>query len=68
MDTPRQRRPEDYPDSFGGGEPAQHDDQRIGEIRQDVERDEGGPTHDRSGARTPRRSGETDDAEGDGRK
>ena len=55
MDTPRQRRPEDYPDSFGGGEPAQHDDQRIGEIRQDVERDEGGPTHDRSGARTPRR-------------
>ena len=49
MDTPRQRRPEDYPDSFGGGEPAQHDDQRIGEIRQDVERDEGGPTHDSSG-------------------
>jgi hypothetical protein len=55
------RKPADFPTPLRGGEEDPQHDERIGEVRQDVERDEGGPTHDRSGGQVPRRdSGEPD--------
>ena len=60
------RKPADFPTPFNAGEDGEEKDDRVGEVRQDVERDEGGPTHDRSGATTPRRDAEPDDGEGEG--
>jgi hypothetical protein len=60
------RKPDDFPSPLKGGEDDPQQDERIGEVRHDVERDEGGPTHDRSGATPPRRRTEVDDGEGEG--
>ena len=59
------RKREDYPSPFKGGDDNQPHDERIGEICHDVERDEGGPTHDRSGAQTPRQEKPVDGGEAD---
>ena len=60
------RKPPEYPGSMNGGEDYRHHDERVGEIRHDVERDEGGPTHDRAGAPAPR-SDDTEVDEGEGK-
>lgn len=60
------RKPEEFPSPLKGGEDDPQHDERIGEVRHDVERDEGGPTHDRGGAQSPRREKEIDDGEGEG--
>lgn len=62
------RKSDDFPAPLKGGEDDPQHDERIGEVRHDVERDEGGPTHDRSGAQVPRRddrSRERDDRSAD---
>ena len=58
------RKPDEFPSPLKGGEDDKQHDDRVGEVRHDVERDQGGPVHDKSGAQTPRRDPERDDGEG----
>ena len=64
MTTPRTP---DWPSALNGGEDTHQNDGRVGEIRHDVERDEGGPTHDHPESKTPpAKDDEIDDGEGEG--
>jgi len=66
MTTPRTP---DWPSALNGGEDTHQNDGRVGEIRHDVERDEGGPTHDAPESKVPPRDDdeEIDEGEGEGR-